>query len=258
MEPNIVLKQLLVFAHLILFSIAIAEIMRVDWNLLRKSYIDRRELELTARKTVFLLSGLWVTGLALLYMSVGLDAGKLAANPKLVTKVVVVGVLTVNGALLHFLAFPILLGRRTAGRYAAPLVAALGAVSSTSWLFAGFVGAARAVAPHMSLFMFIGLYVLCLAAALFTALVFTVGHVRRLLDGADSGLRSARIAETLNQIRLAIGNGAAEDRAFFTHDDWPERRGRLAEEPEPLARTEAAGRSGSASRRPRRVAALVR
>ena len=258
MDPNIVLKQLLVFAHLILFSIAIAEIMRVDWNLLRKNYIDRRELELTARKTVFLLSGLWVTGLALLYMSVGFDAAKLAANPKLVTKVAVVGVLTANGALLHFLAFPILLGRRAAGRYAAPLVAVLGAVSSTSWIFAGFVGAARAVAPHMSLHMFIGLYVLCLAVALFTALVFTVGHVRRLLDGANAGLRSAGIAETLNQIRIALGNGAGEDRASFARDDWPDRRGALPEGLEPLARVDTATPGKSARRRPRQFAALMR
>ena len=49
---------------------------------------------------------LWITGLAVIGMDTGFDTGLLATKPKLLAKLTVVAVLTVNSLGLHLLAFP--------------------------------------------------------------------------------------------------------------------------------------------------------
>ena len=48
---------------------------------------------------------LWITGLAVIGMDTGFDTGLLATKPKLLAKLTVVAVLTVNSLGLHLLAF---------------------------------------------------------------------------------------------------------------------------------------------------------
>jgi hypothetical protein len=49
---------------------------------------------------------LWITGLAVIGMDTGFDTELLATKPKLLAKLSVVTVLTVNSLALHLLAFP--------------------------------------------------------------------------------------------------------------------------------------------------------
>jgi len=164
MEWPIAARQLLVFIHLLAFAVALSDVLREDWQVLVSRHLDGKRLAATARRVSWTLALLWVTGITLVGMEVGSDLSLLAGKPKLVMKLIVVSVLTVNGGLLHALALPALSGRRTASRSALALAPVLGAVSTVSWLFASFTGAARVVAPYLRLPQYLGLYFAALAA----------------------------------------------------------------------------------------------
>ncbi len=174
-------RQLLLFAHLIGFALAFAAILREDMALLTAPRIDAGKLAAAGRTIAWLLGFLWATGIGLLLLEVGLDMALLASKPKLLAKLAVVCVLTLNGALLHRLALPMLAGPVHAPRQAATLCAVLGAVSSVSWLLASFLGASRVIAPWMSLGGFLALYVAGLGIGLLVALMLVRPRVERLL-----------------------------------------------------------------------------
>lgn len=162
------LQQAVLFAHLIAFAIAVATVLHEDLKLLRRPVVDGARLARAARIVGWALAALWASGAALVVFETGLDVQELLARPKLVAKIVVVGVLTINGAALHRFAFPRLLaGGEGAGL---ALAFALGAVSTASWLAAAFIGAARRVAPLLGLADFLVLYALLLALAVSAAL----------------------------------------------------------------------------------------
>jgi hypothetical protein len=161
------LQQGMLFVHLIAFAVAIATVLHEDIALLSRPAHDPRRLARAARIVVRALVVLWATGVALLAWHPGLDLEALRAHPKLVAKLVVVVVLTVNGAALHLFAFPRLSRPPAAGGDRMTLPVVLGAISTTSWFTAAFIGAARIVAPVMGL----GDYLLLYATAMVTAVI---------------------------------------------------------------------------------------
>jgi len=174
-------RQLLLFAHLIGFALAFAAILREDMALLSAQRVDAQKLVAAGRTIAWMLGFLWVTGIGLLLLEFGWDLTALASRPKLLAKLAVVCVLTLNGALLHRLALPALAGPVHSPRRAATLCAVLGAVSSVSWLLASFMGASRLIAPWMSLGGFLALYVAGLCMGLLVALTLVRPRVERLL-----------------------------------------------------------------------------
>jgi hypothetical protein len=171
MDPILLVRQALLFAHLVAFAIAFAEIARGDLRLLREPVLDLDALERTARVASLTLLALWLTGLGLVALDTGFDPVAIAARPKLVAKLLVVTVLTGNGILLHRFAFPSLAARSGQSRTSVALIAALGAISSVSWTYAAFVGSARLIASSMSLEAFLALYGIGLLAGVTTALL---------------------------------------------------------------------------------------
>ncbi|HEY0857205.1 MAG TPA: hypothetical protein VGE16_09115 [Albitalea sp.] len=158
-------RQGILFAHALAFGVAIGVVLREDAALLRKRAIDLQRLARAGRGLAYALAALWLSGAALIALDVGVDLAAVAEHPKLVAKLAVVSALTFNGVLLHRTAFPIL---RRAPALGAPhllLCTALGAFSTTSWLYAAFVGLSRHVADSMSLADFMALYGLLLLAA---------------------------------------------------------------------------------------------
>jgi len=144
------LKMLLVYGHLLATCIALGRVLQADhklWSWRRES-LNSTQLEYLAetQKIVTLaLLALWGSGL-LLVLQGYLDEGvKYLLNQKLWAKVSVVALLSLNGALLHRVGFPLL--------QKAPFVclpgsartrlAVLGALSMSGWLFAAFLGVAR-------------------------------------------------------------------------------------------------------------------
>jgi len=173
--------QLLLFCHALSFAFAIVAVLREDLALLRAPRIDAAHIKAIARYIAGLLGLLWLTGAALILLDVGVDWALLAHRPKLAAKLSVVTLLTANGALLHWVVFPMLTRPQRSPVLASVVCSTVGMVSSVTWLFASFVGMARLIAPAMSYRDFLGLYGLSLAAGLIVSLVFVRPRIQRLL-----------------------------------------------------------------------------
>ena len=145
------MKTLLVYAHLLAACVAVGILLLQDLSLAKtrggplssKAIHDLR----TAADIMFIaLVVLWITGLALVVVGYLENPQQYLMNQKLWAKFTVVSILTLNGLLLHYFSFPRvisrcgLLGRSPLEQL---LVAITGAISSTSWLFACFLGIAR-------------------------------------------------------------------------------------------------------------------
>jgi hypothetical protein len=216
MEVSIVARQALLFGHVIFFALALATIVKEDIHLMFASRIDNVSLRSTARLVKWLLLALWITGIPMVMMDVGTDVSLLLGKPKLLTKLMVVAVLTVNGALLHFVVFPLLSGNPRNPNRAATIAATLGAVSTVSWFYAAFAGVARIVAPHFSLQDFLALYFLALSIAVSFAILIIRDRLALMLGssatsaepGADGGQLSAaafqEIAAAFREIDEAL------------------------------------------------------
>jgi hypothetical protein len=178
-------------------------------HLLLAKPLDSASLHATARLVKWLLLALWVTGVPMVMMDIGTDVSLLLGKPKLLAKLIVVAALTLNGILLHLVAFPMVTGKPQNPNKAATIAAMLGAVSTTSWLYAFFVGAARLVAPYFSLHDFVMLYLLALAIAVSFAILLVRNRLLLLLKSSDdltdtSAGQGHSLSATLLEVETAI------------------------------------------------------
>ncbi|WP_447789477.1 hypothetical protein [Pseudomonas farris] len=145
------LKMLLVYGHLIATCIALGRVLQADqklwgWRKDMLGQVQREYLEETQKIVTLALLALWGSGLLLVLQGYLYEGSAYLLNQKLWAKVSVVALLSLNGALLHRIGFPLL--------QKAPFVllpssvrtrlALLGALSMSGWLFAAFLGVARA------------------------------------------------------------------------------------------------------------------
>jgi hypothetical protein len=175
------LRQAVLFAHVVTFAIALSAVLRADVALMKAQRLDAGRLANTARIVTHALIGLWATGLLLVAFDVGLDLTAWKASSKLAAKLLVVSALTANGLALHALAFPLLTRPQPVARSGVLLPVVLGAISTASWLYATFLGVSRLIAPSMSFASFMALYCVALTASIAVALVFVRPRVERLL-----------------------------------------------------------------------------
>lgn len=144
------LKTLIVYTHLIAACLAIGILVLQDLAIAKTkgkalSRKAAQELAQAADIMFMALIALWVSGLALVVVGYLNDANYIY-NEKLWAKFSVVAVLTVNGIALHYFSFPrVISAKGIVGQSSFEQVAVVltGAVSSTSWLFACFLGIAR-------------------------------------------------------------------------------------------------------------------
>lgn len=144
------LKVLLVYGHLLATCIALGRVLQADhklWSWRRESLTPMRleYLAETQKIVTLALLALWGSGLLLVLQGYLAEGVGYLLNQKLWAKVSVVALLSLNGALLHRVGFPLL--------QRAPFVwlsssarirlALLGALSMSGWLFAAFLGVAR-------------------------------------------------------------------------------------------------------------------
>src|SRR6202795_3045038 len=198
MEISVIARQVLLYGHIIAFALALATILKEDVRLLRAQRIDSASLHATARLVQWLLLALWVTGVPMVMMDIGTDVSLLLGKPKLLAKLIVVGALTLNGILLHLVAFPMVTGKPKNPNKAATIAAMLGAVSTTSWLYASFVGAARLVAPYFSLNDFVILYLLLLAVVVPFAILVVRNRLKLLLIKSSDHLTGSSAGQGYN------------------------------------------------------------
>lgn len=213
------LTQILVFIHLFAFAFAIVMIISEDVKLLTSKKIDVEELHSLAKKVSYLLGILWITGIGLLALKPGLDLSLILANSKLAAKVTIVSILTINGILLHLIVFPSFNSERKAKRMVA-LSSVLGAISTTSWIFASLIGAARAVAPMMSYENYIGLYLTAMTFALLVAVTVIIPLMNKILDSmsfsehsSDFLLNETSFSNSLRELRMT----SQRENVYSTH-----------------------------------------
>src|SRR5216684_4223410 len=209
MEVTVIARQALLYGHIIAFALALAAVIKEDVHLLRAKRIDSASLHATAKLVKWLLLALWVTGVPMVMMDIGTDVSVLLGKPKLLAKLIVVAALTLNGILLHLVAFPMVTGKPQNPNKAATIAATLGAVSITSWLYASFVGVARIVAPYFSLHDFAMLYLLALAIAVSFAISVVRNRLLLLLKSSDdltdtSAGQGHSLSATLLEVESAI------------------------------------------------------
>lgn len=166
------LKNLLVFVHLIAMAVAVGKMLEFDLRFLRAAHLPltgsmRRALRATQRVMAATLLVLWGTGLALVALAGWQDPNALH-NEKLWMKLVTVACLTLNGVVLHRFAFPLLAGDRPflglawRQRLGLTLCAVM---SSVSWLYASFLGIARSWNHSASFGHMLAVYLALLALA---------------------------------------------------------------------------------------------
>ena len=160
-----VARQLLLFAHALAFAFAIVTVIRQDVALLMIRRIDAAKLKSTGHRIALLLGLLWITGASLIALD-ATDLRTIITAPKMATKLVVVSMLTLNGVVLHWVAFPLMTQPQTRPRFAATICVLCGSISFVTWLYAAFLGVGRLIAPRMDFSAFMGLYGVGLAAAI--------------------------------------------------------------------------------------------
>jgi hypothetical protein len=176
----------LLYLHLLLCVFALHLVLSTDWRLLR-ARIGARALRRAHVQTAWLLGALGLSGLAIVALDTGLNPALMAAKPKLVAKLVAVGVLTFNGGVLRWWCFPRLVNDRPLGRSEAALLMCSGAISTASWLIAAFYGIARglsswSVEQHLALY----------GAASVVALLVALPLAPRLREGRIERARRRR------------------------------------------------------------------
>lgn len=181
------LQQLLLFTHLVSFAFAFVLIAKADIAMLRGQYcFTSHHLKQDCQQTTWLLAILWISGLGLIAMGPGFNLNAILASDKITAKLCVVTILTLNGLLLHHVAFPMLAGKTLPSEAKVTGCVLLGAISSTSWLFAALIGAARIAAPYLNYHHFMGSYLLTLTIAVLIALYWARPRLSRQLSTEHS------------------------------------------------------------------------
>ncbi len=173
-------RMISLYAHLLFCGAALTMVLREDWRIATGNF-SREELESTARVISILLAMLWLSGLIVIYLDTGFDWQVLSQKSKLLLKLISVGILTINGYVLHRISFPVLTGDEPLTVAETTLLATTGALSTSHWLMAAFIGLARPLGrlPLESLLLYYA------GVCIFTLLValLLVPVIRRHLTG---------------------------------------------------------------------------
>jgi uncharacterized membrane protein len=96
---------------------------------------------------------------------------------------------------LHYFVFPMMLKNNNSLNFTAAVATIFGAISTTSWLFASFVGAARYIAPYMNLQYFLALYAASLFAGICVGLLLVRSRIASSLHEAQPDTRKSTASD---------------------------------------------------------------
>ena len=134
------LRIVLIFSHVVVCAFAITAVLRTDIRIMGGNFC-RQGIEQEARQIAWLLAALWITGLAIIYLDTGFSPDILMTKSKLLLKLLCVLMLSLNGWVLHYVSFPVLTrDSETLTRTESVLLCVTGALSTSHWLLAAFIG----------------------------------------------------------------------------------------------------------------------
>ena len=165
-----VVRILLLLGHLMALAVAFSAIMHEDYNMLVKRRINPLAIKRTAVAVYWSLLVLFVTGVGIIGLDTGFDLAAIASKPKILAKLTVVGILSLNGAIIHNFAFPAFKSRKSLLKFT-PYLAVLAAISGVSWLYAAFLGLAKPLTALLGYGGFMGVYFTILAGAIAISLI---------------------------------------------------------------------------------------
>ena len=173
-------RLIALYPHLLACCVALGGIIVSDAKfILNKGQLKENDrillLELSKIVSAALLI-LWISGLSIILIDFASwpSLAELAAKPKLIAKLTVVTILTINGYLLHRMVLPTFTQKTKLKTISTPRLRsmfALGAISGTSWLFAAFLGIAKPLSTTLGLSGFLSLYAVLLLGAVSTAML---------------------------------------------------------------------------------------
>lgn len=181
-------RMMAIYLHVLALAIAAVAVAFGDFAIFARERIDMKMLGKAASVATLALVVLWITGLGVIAMDTGFDTELLATKPKLLAKLSVVTVLTVNSLALHLLAFPRMAVPQADPQQAAVLPVVFGAISATSWLYAAFVGIAKPVAAMLGYMGFMGMFAGLTLAAIGFALLTVRPRLAARLERANASL----------------------------------------------------------------------
>lgn len=167
-----VMRVALIFGHVLAVAAACAAIAFGDYAIFARKRIDGALLRKAELAVTIALLSLWTTGLALIWIDTRFDWDLLAANPKLLAKLTIVTLLSLNGGALHYFGFPSLRMAHADSLHAARIPAMLGAISVVTWLYAAFTALAKPLEPLLGYSGFIFVYLIVVCTAIIVALVW--------------------------------------------------------------------------------------
>lgn len=190
------MKTLLVYAHLLAACVSVGILLIQDSALAKSrgnplSAHAIKDLTRSADVMFIALVVLWITGLALVLLGFLENPQQYLMNEKLWAKFTVVSVLTLNGIALHYFSFPRVTSRQ--GLLGLPAfeqiaVTLTGAISSTSWLFACYLGIARPWNYTVSYS-----YVMFIYAGLLIAAIIVAGEILRMMRAPQPPLLTEKV-----------------------------------------------------------------
>ncbi len=166
-----VLRMSLILVHVMAVVVAGVGIAFGDYAILVVRRMNISLLFEASRIISVALSLLWMTGLSVIWIDTQFEWEVLANSPKMLAKLAVVSILTLNGVALHLVVFKRLQTPDSDTRRTALFLTLLGAISGVTWLYAVFVGLAKPVAPLLGLSGFLGFYFVALLLSIAVALV---------------------------------------------------------------------------------------
>lgn len=201
-----VMRMTLVFAHVLAMAAACAGIAFGDYAIFARERIDAALLRKSASAVTAALLALWVTGLTIIWLDIGFDLIALAAKPKLLAKLTIVTLLSLNGVALHYVGFTRLCVAQAQPLNAARVPAVLGAISVVTWLYAAFAGLAKPLALALGYSGFLTIYLLVICLAIIVALAFMRPHLAQ------------RMARSAPEQERDLARSAEQERELA---DWP-------------------------------------
>jgi hypothetical protein len=155
-------RMVLLMLHLACVMVAVVGIAFADLSLFKERKIDDQLLRTGCRMVATALTLLWISGLLIIWLDTNFDLQQIVTKPKLVAKIGVAVLCTLNGVLLHRYFFTSFAKPPANLRRSANRAAVMAAVSGASWLYAGFLGMARPLGRVLSLPAFASIYVVLL------------------------------------------------------------------------------------------------